>query len=257
MKLSRRERAGASLLGTVVFVGFVVALGTDLLPWFLSHESRPAAMWVAVATGALYHWLNSLRDDAKTEEERQERQREREEKSEQERAQVAREQQKREAKEASERAAADAREEKRLNIFRPYSLSCEVNGEVVHVAWDGPLDDLTEKDPLPMTPALITALFPAISMHPIERLTPHLRRAQGLKEPRIVYATDEKRTEKRRLRSTAAIDSGSVLRVTTDSASGHDYCPRCGLLSNGGNYCGSCPNKEGGAPPSLRGLPRR
>jgi hypothetical protein len=204
-------------------------------------------MWVAIAIGVFYQVHNWLRESSKDEEEREEKRREQE-------AQDARERRAQEAKEAAQKAAVAAKEQQRLDRFKPYSLSCEVDGEIVHVAWDGPLDDLIEKDPRPMTPALIDALFPALCKHQREHLQPFLRTAQGLRDPRTVYETDEKRKWKCKLQSAAPTDYGTFLRVTVRSGPpSSNYCPRCGRVDgSGGTNCADCPNKESGATPRFK-----
>jgi pyrimidine deaminase RibD-like protein len=136
---------------------------------------------------------------------------------------------------------AQSAERKRfLRTFNGHSLSCEIDGKAIHVAWAGELGALEEREPTQMTPSLVQALFEAVCRFRIERLQPTLRSKYLLGE-RIVYETDEGRNWKRKLESSLPTDHGSVLRVIVRLSTCLSFCPRCGLTNSGGNNCVHCP----------------
>lgn len=149
--------------------------------------------------------------------------------------------------EAAKEAALARQRQDYLDAFKPCSTSCTVGEETVHVAWDGPLDKITDvRETRFMEPALLDALYIAICRFRAEDLQPRLEftaEATGTLV-RHVYETDEGRTWRRKLRSKLQPLSQSFLRVYKRKERCQSYCPDCGKTVSSGNYCSNC-NREG------------
>lgn len=224
MKLTGRDRLWVGALASFVFVALAAALWLDFLPrGFLSNEGRAAAAWLTLAFN-LFCWVAawvhaSNKADAEREQKRQER----------------------EAQQEERRLAAAAEEQKRLDAFKPFSTSFEVNGETFHVAWGGPLETITDaREARTMEPAFFASLYRTLCRHH-DPLQPTLAiQSQGAE----VYETDERRTWKGKLRSPEMSAPRAILRVAARTESScKGFCPWCYQISND-NFCPDCSRRR-------------
>jgi len=132
-------------------------------------------------------------------------------------------------------------EERRRYRSRFGLVRLEVDGQVIHVAWKGPLEEIPSRDPRTVTQAEIAAIYCGLCQHKAEPVQPTWA-AKTSPRAHDVWVVAEDLTWKQRLKSPHFQEPQYFLRVIEGR---HEpcrpFCARCGLVSaSGGNNCTVC-----------------